>query len=334
MTLTRKLVLAFVLLGLVQVVGVVGYVLIEGWSPLESWWMVVITLTTIGFGEVQPLSPLGRVFTIGLILSGLGLVTFTFTAATRAIFEGDVVRDWRRRKRRKALDALSDHYIVVGYGRLGRAVAAELRATGHAVCVVERGRAAHEAILDEPSRPEAALQGDGADDEVLLLAGIQRARGLAVTTPAGAEAVFITLSARQLNASLPILTRVDNDGQAVKARKAGATGVVSPHSMGGWRMAHGLVRPHTSSFLDIATLAQHDDILLDEIDIDEGTWAGRSLGDLEVRRRYGVLVAAVRRKDGDLVPTPDADTVVRAGDVIIVIGAPERVRKLDRELGG
>ena len=334
MTLTRKLLLAFVLLGLVQILGISGYMLIEGWTALESWWMVVITLTTIGFGEVQPLSPEGRVFTILLILSGVGLVTFTVTATTRAIFEGDVVRDWRRRKRRRFLDALNDHYIVVGYGRLGRAVTRELKTTGHDVCVIERDRVSYEAALDEPNRPRGLMQGDGSDDEVLAAAGIARARGIAVCTPSGAEAVFITLSARQMRSDLPILTRVDSEAEAVKAKKAGASSVVSPHWMGGWRMAHGLMRPHTSSFLDIATLAEHEDILLDELKIGPSSrWAGRSLGTLHVRNKHGVLVAAVRRASGEMVPTPDADTMVEVGDVLIVIGARERVLALNKELG-
>ena len=332
MNLVRSLVLAFFLLAMVQVVGVCGYVLIEGWSPLDAWWMVLITLTTIGYGEVQPLSQEGRLFTIVLILFGLGLVTYTVTTTTRAVFEGNVVRDWRRRRRRKAMEALSDHYIVVGYGRLGHAVSGELRETGHAVVVVERDKDVVEELLDDPARPEGVLCGDGADDDVLRLAGIDRALGIAVTTPSGAEAIFITLSARQLAPKLPILTRVGSEEEATKARRAGATGVVSPHTMGGWRMAHGLMRPFTTTFLDIATLAQHDDILLDEIEVSAADWANRTLGDLHVRRQHGVLVAAVRKADGTLVPTPDAQTVLQPGDVMTVIGAPDKVRELDKAM--
>ena len=332
MTVVRSLALAFFLLALVQVIGVVGYVVIEGWSPLEAWWMVLITVTTIGYGEVRPLSDDGRLFTIVLILVGMGLVTYTITTTTRAVFDGNIVRDWRRHRRRRAMEALNDHYIVVGYGRLGEAVTEELRETGHPVVVVERDKDVVEDLLDDPARPEGVLCGDGADDDLLRLAGIDRARGLAVTTPSGAEAVFITLSARQLTATLPILTRVGDEAEAVKARRAGATGVVSPHTMGGWRMAHGLMRPYTTSFLDIATLAQHDDILLDEIEVSTADWANRTLGDLHVRRQHGVMVAAVRRVDGTLVPTPGAETVLKPGDVMIVIGAPDKVRELDRAM--
>lgn len=315
---------AALLLLAIVVVGVLGYVFIEGWSVVDALWMVVITLTSIGYGEVHPLSATGRVFTMLLIAAGLSVGTYTMTQLTRSLLEGDLGRYFKERRRKRMMADLSDHYIVIGYGRLGRIVARELQATGHRVAVIEREGARG---LDDSEFP--FILGDGSNDEVLRQAGIERARGLAVTAAPAAEAIFITLSGRQLNPSIPILTRVESDEGATKARRAGATAVVSPHSMGGWRMAHGLVRPYTTTFLDLATLAEHQDIMLEEIEVGARSgWSGCSLKELGMRQQHGVLVVALRRANGEMVVTPDASTRIGIGDFLICIGAPDRVRAL------
>jgi voltage-gated potassium channel len=171
------------------------------------------------------------------------------------------------------------------------------------------------------------IQGDGADDRVLIDAGIHRARGVAVTCAPLADAVFVTLSARQLNPTVTILTRVENAEGGLKARRAGATGVVSPHQMGGWRMAHGLVRPHASNFLDLATLAEHDELLIEDVEVaTRSRLDGRSLRGLALPREQRVLIMAVRRASGEMEVTPDGETEMRAGDVLIVVGRPNAVR--------
>ncbi len=304
--------------------GVAGYMIIEGWSALDALWMVVITLTTIGYGETHPLSSAGRMFTILLIGAGLGVGTYTMTQLTRSLLEGDLAQYLRERRRRRMMADLTEHYVVVGYGRLGRIVARELRATGYSVVVVEREA---QAFQDETEFP--FIVGDGSDDNSLREAGICRARGVAITAAPVAEAVFITLSVRQLNPDVPILTRVESDQGAAKARRAGATAVVSPHSMGGWRMAHGLIRPFSTTFLDLATLAEHDDIMLEEIEVGARSgWSGRSMRELGIRQRHGVLVVALRRSNGEMVVTPEATTRIGIGDFLIVIGEPGRVRAL------
>lgn len=312
--------------------GTAGYMAIEGWSVLDAFWMVTITLTTIGYGEVQPLSPSGRIFTVLLIASGVSVGGYAMTQLTRAVLEGDLVRAYRDRRRQRTMRTLSQHQIVVGYGRLGRIVAHELIDAGHAVAVIERDPAVCEEIA---AQGIPVIQGDGADDDCLREVGIDRARGIAITAAPVAEAIFVTLSARQLNPTVPILTRVESDEGAVKARRAGATGVVSPHIMGGWRMAHGLTRPHTTTFLDLATLAEHDDIMLDEIEIEEAAGLGTcTLARLGTRHQHRVLIVAIRRSTGDMVVTPQADTQIHTGDVLIVIGEPARVRHLNRVMRG
>ncbi len=320
------------LLLLVVAAGTVGYVLIEGWPVRDALWMVFITLSTIGFSEVQPLSEAGRLFTMALVVGGLGVGTYALSQVGRAVVEGEFATWMRERRRKRMMKALEDHFIVVGYGRLGRVVARELASGGYPVCVVERN---HEPGLSFESEGFLVIFGDGADDDVLREAGIERARGVAITVAPVAEAIFVTLSARQLNPTVPILTRVDSDASAVKARRAGASQVVSPHAMGAWRMALGLVRPHTTTLIDLATLAEHDEIMLDEIVVTaESGWVGSTLAELGLSQRYDLLVVGIRRAHGGLVPTPRGHTAIEAGDILIVLGEPKDVARLAGLVGG
>ena len=323
--------LSLLMLALVIVVGVVGYVQLEGWTPFDALWMVVITLTTIGYGEPHPLSSAGRLFTMTLVLGGVTIATYALSTITQALLEGDLQAYLAQRRLRKVMSGMRDHYIVIGYGRLGQVVAKELSDSSGPIVVIER----------DPKRCEdlrrnaiPVVEGDGADDHQLKAAGIDRCRGVAVTTAPVAEAIFATLSARQLRPDVPILTRVESDEEGVKARRAGATAVVSPLIMGGWRMAHGLARPHAASFLDLATLAEKDNIMLDEILVEpSAVVVGSTLAAFAANHQHGVLIVAIRRPGGHLLTTPRGDTLVGAGDVLIVIGEPARVRALAALVG-
>jgi voltage-gated potassium channel len=314
-----------------MVLGVVGFRVIEGWSTLDSAWMVLITLTTIGFGEVHPLSPAGRGFTMLLIVAGLGIGTYAMTGLTQQFIEGDIGRAMRARRRRRLMKRLDPHYIVVGYGRLGRTIVEQLRAMDAPVVVIER---------DGPNAEAAerdgliAVTGDASDDAVLRQAGIERARGLAVAVSSAAEGVYVTMSARELRPDLDIVTRVSDPEHALKAKRAGATNVVNPHVMGGWRMAQGLARPHASTFLDLAMLASNAELAIDEFVVGEGTArAGRTLAATGFGDE-GVLVVAIRHADGTLRTAPRGDDVIRAGDVLIALGPPAAIHRVERRLQG
>jgi len=309
-------------------VGVAGYQLIEGWGFLDSLWMVVISLTTIGFGEVHPLSDAGRVFTLLLIICGLSVTTYYVTTLSRFVLEGELMRVLERRRRKRSMANWRDHYIVVGHGNVGGRVVRQLTDSGARVCIIEREEDVAEALRSEGV---AVIHGDGSHDDVLRQAGLDHASGVAVTTGSMAEGILITLSARQLNPTVPIVTQVTSDEGAVKARRAGATSVVSPEIMGGWRIANGLARPHTSTFLDLALLADNDALMLDEFEVGPGL-SGHTLQSLDISGVHRVLVVAIRKPNGQMEVAPGAGSRVSPDDVLIVVGCPENVRSLGRSL--
>ena len=276
------------------------------------------------------MSDWGKLWTVGLIFSGAGVGTYALSRITRALIEGDLITELRRSQRRRTVERMEDHYIIVGAGRLGQSVLEEMLAAGCKICVVERDEQEVE-LLQRRGIP--VIQGDGSHDDVLRAAGVERARGMAVAVHSGAEATFVTLSARHLAPDLAIATRAADQEEAMKARRAGASSVVSPFNMGGWRMAHGLIRPDTSHFLDLATLSMHDELLLDELLIPESSPViGETLRRLNIRGRYGLLVVALRKRSGELIPIPKADQVFGAGDVVIIIGKPTGVRAFEQDI--
>ncbi len=322
---------ALAILILLLGVGTAGYVLVEGWSFQDALWMVAITMATIGYGEVHPLSEEGRLFTLFLILCWFGLGTYAVSMITQAVANGDFTRAIRRRSQERTMRKLKKHYIVVGYGRLGRAVAEELLSAGQQICVIEKDPKVVEELQNDGRIP--VIQGMGDEDRHLQLARIHRAKGLAIAVPSPADAVYVSLAARQLNPDLLIVTRIDEVEACNKATRVGADQVVNPYRIGGWRMAHGLLRPKASSFLDLATLSSHAEISMDELVIPAGShFSGKSLSQLRIGAAHGLLVVAIHKWDGSLTPTPGASEVVEPGDVLIVIGKPDQVASFSEAL--
>lgn len=309
-------------LGLTLIAGTGGYMVIEGWSVADSAWMLIITLTTIGYGEVHPLTPTGRLFTVLVITVGFGLVGYTFSQITRYVLEGGLAHDISLRQRRTAMQKLHDHYIVVGYGRLGREVVAELLHKGLMVCVIDQS----EEVLADLPEPAVALVGDGTSDALLHEAAVTRARGVAISTPHSATNVYVTLAVRQLAPECSIITRVDDEDAEEKARRAGASRIIRPFAAGGSRMATSLVHPETSTFFE--NVATRHDATLDMRDVRISASAGQVQGrlrELGLRQRYGILVVAIRHPNGELETSPHPDTLICTGDVLVVVGRHEDV---------
>jgi voltage-gated potassium channel len=310
------------------VVGIVGYRLLEGWTWLESAWMVVITLTTIGFGEIHPLSDPGRVFTLALIVGGLSVASYTITEFTRYVVEGDMQRAIESRRWKRRMREMHDHYVVLGFGRLGREVAQELRHSSVPVVVVEHST---ELVALSESKGFVTVHGDATSDDILRLARVEVAKGIAVATSSNATNVFLTLSARQLNPGALILTRVDDEETARKALKAGANHVLSPQGIGGAHMAHALLRPHARAFLDLATSRHFRELEIDDV---KCTRPPVPLHTLRVPERFQVLIVAIHRPDGSLRSVPGPDDLLGGGDVAVVVGQPDQVRAFAAEMDG
>lgn len=323
------------LLALTLLLGTLGFVLLAGYPPLDALYMTVITVSTVGFGEVHPLPPAGRVLVIVLIVTGLGLVTYTLGSLGGLLLEGHFRRILGRRMMQRELDALRDHYIVCGYGRMGQTVARELAREQKPHVVVTNDRLQVDALLDE-GRP--AVLGDATEDATLLAAGVTRARGLVAVVSSDVDNLYITLSARELtrrdNPSLYILTRASDENVVRKLERAGANRVLSPYEIGGRRLAQALLRPTVFDYMEILFHDREGELVVEELPVpEESRLAGRSLRESGLRRDYDLIVIGLLDAEKRMVFNPRPDHVIRAGDTLIVLGRREQASRLARELG-
>jgi len=316
---------------LVLAVGVAGYILIEGWPLSDALFMTIITLTTVGFGEVRPLSQAGRLFTVALILLGVGTVVYSLSVAAEYLASADLGRRLWRRRMQNSIDKMTDHVIVIGYGRVGHSAADALTDSSKPIVLIEREEAAIQSAIDGGL---PVLNGDATDDTVLQSAGIERAQTLIVCTGDTAANLYIVLSARALNPNLRIIARGDPASQA-KMRRAGADRVISPYQIGGKYMANIALRPHVTDFLDVVTLDNGLELWLEEITIEEGSsMVGQTVGEIHIRRRTGVtLVALLRHATGEMV-APMAETRFETGDKLIVLGSRQQLVGLEQMAAG
>lgn len=303
------------LLLLAVVYGTVGYTLIEGFGLIDSVYMAVITLTTVGFGEVRPLGPAGRVFTITLILFGIVAVFDLIGVLTTLLASGELGRALERRGMRRSIEGLHDHYVICAYGRVGRAAAQELLSHGAEVLVIE-SQAELEPLLAEAGLPY--LIDDPTQEAVLEEAGIGRAKGLLCAVDSDAVNVYITLTARALNPSLFIISRASSRESIETLMRAGSDRVVSPYQISGVRMAGLALRPAVLEFVDMLSVAP--DLRIEELVIGERSrLADRTVKDA-CSPYGGVMLLAVKRRDGELLFPPLADTVLCRGDLVIAAG--------------
>lgn len=312
-------------------IGTVGYRLIEGWGWIDSFYMAAITITTVGFGEVRPLSDVGRVFTVFLILAGVGIVAYGFGALMEVLLTADFATTLRRRRMSKELGKLKGHVIVCGFGRVGHSAVTSLDKGGRPIVVIERDP---ERVVDARTVTAYVLEGDATKDETLVEAGIEQAWGLIVCTADDSRNLFIVLSARSLNPQLYIVTRSVEAENERKMRRAGADRVVSPYQIGGKHMANIIIRPHVTDFFDVVTLDGGIELWVEELKIHhDSPLVGQTVGQADVRRRTGVTLVALLRRTQDAAIIPDADTVLEAEDELIVLGTREQMAELEKLTG-
>jgi voltage-gated potassium channel len=308
--------------------GTVGYMVLEGWTAMESLYMTVITLSTVGFKEVRPLGPGGEAFTIALIVAGVGAVGYLFKSLGQSFLSGEVAARMRRRRMQDRVDALSGHFVICGFGRVGRQVAQDLMAKGKACVAVDPQPMALAGIAS--SVPYVI--GDAADDEILKRAGIARAAGLVVSTGEDPTNLFVTLSAHALNPALVIVARANDDTTEPKLRRAGANHVISPYAISGRRIATQLLYPTLTDFLDVVLHSGKLELWLEECRVTaQSELEGRTVAEADVRRRIGANVLAVRRHgDGGILTNPPAQLRFEPGDVLIAFGTRDQLAGLHR----
>ncbi len=323
----RRIEIALVGLAVVTALGTIGY-LVLGFTPLEALYQTVTTVATVGFREVHPLTPVGQIFTIGLIILGAGTVLYNLGVIVEAFTEGHLRQHLERRRMDKDIDQMSGHVIICGHGRVGRAAAERLLATGVDVVVVDRDASR----LTGVTAPH--LVGDVTGDEVLLRAGILRARALIATLETDADTVYLTLSARALAPDLVIVARARTGDSKEKMLLAGATRAVNPQMMGGRRMATFALQPHVTEFIDLAMHDEQLDFAIEQALVVEGSpYAGRTLAELDPEGRSGVTVLALREpNESAFTPTPGPGLQLLPGAVLIVFGTRGQTDELVRLL--
>jgi voltage-gated potassium channel len=303
-----------------------GYHWIEGWPWLDAIYMTVITLSTVGFNEVHPLSPAGRVFTMCLIVSGGLLGAYAIAQLGQFVFSGEWRRHWEIQKRRRVMAKLSDHIIVCGYGRVGRSVVQELKSEGIPFSVIDLSQ---EKVGRLQEDGELAVHGDAAEERTLREAGIERARGLVTAARSDAENVFIVLTARSLRADLSIVSRADVEESEAKLLRAGATRVILPYHITGRRMVTMLVRPDAADFLDEVSHTSGMELLLEQVLVSpESALVGRTIAETWAAHNLDVTVLACKSVEGQWSTRPRGDSVVRAGSRLIALGTVDHLQKL------
>lgn len=311
-------------------VGVLGYVLIEGASFFDALFMTVTTLSTVGYREVVPLSTAGRIFTMALILSGLGVVFYSASLVAADVIEGRLQLVLGRRRVQRQIERLKDHYIVCGYGRMGQIVCKELAAKPVPFVVVENDPAA---VRDLQEHQYLYVDGDATEDDSLLAAGIRSARGVVTALSKDSDNVYVVLTARQLNPDLLIVARAEDERSEPKLIHAGATRVVSPYVIGGSRMAGALLRPAVLDVVDLATHYHSMELRIEELSVGaSGFGAGETLRSSGLRDKLGLIVIAIKRASGDMLFNPDAEVRIEPGDRLVVMGQADSLRDLEQRL--
>ncbi|MEM1370246.1 MAG: potassium channel protein [Cyanobacteria bacterium P01_H01_bin.15] len=312
-------------------VGTLWYHWAEGWSWSDAAYMTTITLSTVGFGEVEPLSERSRIFTVGLILTGIVSIGYIVNRFTEALIGGYFQQGLMRRQQRQLVQTLSQHYIVCGFGRTGRQVALEFQAEKIPFIVIE---ADPEQVTAAQEAGFVAFQGDATLDESLYGAQIEKALCIVAALASDADNLYTILSAKTLNPEIRAIARASTEEAVQKLQRAGADGVVSPYITGGRRLAAAALRPQVMDFVDGILTGTDRSFYMEEFLIDPKICpsVGQTLSEARLRSQSGALVLAIRRVDGTLIGGPMGDTILQAGDLLICMGTAEQLRELSQIL--
>lgn len=306
--------------------GTAGYMIIEHFPFLDALYMTIITLSTVGYREVREFDTNGKIFTILLIFSGFGVFTYALTTGAKMLIEGELMEVFKKRAMERKISQLKNHYILCGFGRMGRIIFKELRAAHVPVVVIEK-----EKVNLSDSEEIIFIQGDATQDEILKAAGIERAKGLITVLTSDTENLFVVLSAKELNPSLFIVARAAGDGAERKLKRAGADRVVSPYHIGGLRIAHTVLRPSVMDFLEFAIGSEHLEIQIEQIEVlKDSSLIGKTIGESGIGKELGVIIIGIKSRDGAMKFNPTSQTVVENGDTLIVLGERNKLLALEK----
>jgi len=321
----NRLMLAFLSFLVLILVGTAGYHWLERMSPVDSLYMTVITISTVGFGEVRELSSLGRIFTIGLIIGGGIIVAYSLSVSAEFLMSGEWQSILKKRRRSRMVSNLSDHVIVCGFGRVGRRVSDELTKEGVPFIVVDTRL---ERIQHAEELGYISMEGNAAKETVLKEAGIGKARALIAAVNSDSENVFIVLTARSLSKDIQIIVRANYEDSEPKMIRAGANRTIVPYDISGKRMVTMLMRPSVSDFLDEVAHAGGLELLIEEIRIEsDSPLAGKTISETKFRTELGVAILACRDHEGVFDMHPGPGTLIEPNGLLLVLGTREQLRE-------
>lgn len=326
----RHLIVSIILSLVILVVGTAGYMIIEDWRFLDALYMTVITISTVGYREINQVGDAGRVFTILLVAIGVGFTLYVAAAVVQFMVEGRMRIILGRRRLDKKINRLKNHNIVCGYGRIGRVICRNLRRKPLEVVAVDKSPELIP-LMDEDDILYVA--GDAADEASLIKAGINRAKGLVAALATDTDNVFLVLTARQLAPELTIIARASQEAVKSKLQAAGADSVESPYEMGAVSMAHHIIRPTVTNFLDLAFAHRRKDIQMEEIPVSESSeLVNVQLKDSGIRQNYNLMIIAIKKPDGNMLSNPSFEAAIMPDDTVIAVGELENLQKLEKIL--
>lgn len=322
----QKLRISLGVMLLILLFGTLGYRYIEGWDWLDSLYMTVITLATVGYREAHPLSQNGVLFTIFLIFAGMFVLVYAAQSATRLIIGGEVGKHMGRIKMEKSVRRMKNHYILCGFGRIGRRICDEFKAEKVDFVVIDRDI---DLVAEMMAEDIPYIQGEAASDEVLIAAGVERAKTIITAVNSPADNVFITLTARGLNSGIFIVARSESKDMEQKLFRAGASKVVYPHAIGGRQMALAALRPAVVKFLEMEFLREKYGVYMEEIQLAKGSpLCCKSLRDVALTHNFGLTIIGIIRDDDEVTFNPGPDTVLSPGDNLIIFGSADQLKRL------
>jgi voltage-gated potassium channel len=309
----------------IHVAGIVGFMVILDESPFDAFYRTMMLVSTVGL-ETLPRTGAAKAFSIAIVASGAALLLYVVGLTVELTVSGIVSGGWQRRRLRNIVDKLEGHFVICGYGRVGRRVAEEFRAAGVDYVVIDESPASVAAASDHG---HVVIEGSATDDEVLESAGIGRARGLVACVDSDAENLYIVLSARELRPDLLIVARASSDDAATKIRRGGADRVISPYAIAGRELATLVLRPQVSAFLDVVAQVGGPEFRFEQVEVAAGSGqTGKSIRELRIREQTGAMIIAHKPREGGFNTRPDPEAKLTEGDVLIAVGTPEEIRAL------